>query len=116
MDGRVNREGSIMSLEGGVRIYLMIPRKADSHTMKKNIIIALLSVLLILSIVFGYYQKTEADKFEAQAIENEKMAREAAVNAEKQMMLAQEHAQMTLRAVDELQVALEELKKSKKSK
>ena len=84
--------------------------------MNKNIIIAMLSVLLILSVAFGFYQKTEAGKFEAVAIENEKMAREAASNAEKQMMLAQEHAQMSLRAVDQLQVALAELQKSKKSK
>ena len=84
--------------------------------MKKNIIIALLSMLLVLSIAFGFYQKTEAGKFEALAIENEKMAREAAINAEKQMMLAQDHAQMTSKAVSQLQMALEELQKSRKSK
>ena len=83
--------------------------------MNKNVIIALLSVLLILSIAFGFYQKTEASKFETLAFENEKMAREAAINAEKQMKIAEEHAQLSLRAVDQLQVALAELQKSKKS-
>ena len=82
--------------------------------MNKNIIIALLTVLLILSVVFGLYQKTEAGKFEALAIENEKIAREVIINAERQMKLAEGHAQMAATAVSQLQVALEELQKSKK--
>lgn len=85
-------------------------------TMKKSIIIPLLSLLFILSIGFGFYQKTEADKFEAVAIENGKIAREAAINAEKQMKQAQQHAAMASNAISQLQVALEELQKSKKSK
>jgi uncharacterized protein YxeA len=83
--------------------------------MNKNIIIALLTVLLILSVAFGFYQKTEAGKFEALAKENEKMAREVTINAEKQMKLAEEHARMAATALSQLQVALEELKKNKKS-
>lgn len=64
--------------------------------MTKNIIIALLCVFLILSIAFGLFQKTEARRFEALAIENEKIAREAAIDAEKQMRLAQDRLQVTL--------------------
>ncbi len=74
--------------------------------MTKNKIIALLIVLLILSTAFGYYQKKETDKFEAQATENQKIAREACINAEKQLMLAQ----------DRLQVALAELIKCNQQK
>ena len=84
--------------------------------MNKNIIIALLSVLLILSIAFGFYQKTEAGKFEARAIENEKMAREAAINAERQRKLAEQQALLGAMALEKLQEALEELQRSKKSK
>lgn len=74
--------------------------------MTKNIIITLLSMLLILSVAFSFYQKKEADKFEAQATENQKIAREACINAEKQLMLAQ----------DRLQVALAELIKCNQQK
>lgn len=84
--------------------------------MNKNIIIALLIVLLILSVSFGFYQKAKAGKFEALAIENEKMARELTINAEKQMKLAEQQALLGVMALDQLQVALEELKKNKKPK
>lgn len=88
--------------------------------MKKNIIIVLLSVLLILSIAFGYYQKTEADKFEALAIENGKIAREASINAEKQMKLAEEQRAMAVmsmaEAVKQREIAQENLEKMKRAK
>ena len=88
--------------------------------MNKNIIIALLSVLLILSIAFGFYQKTEAGKFEALAIENEKMAREAAINAEEQMKLAERHRAMAMmsmaEAVKQREIAQEKLEKMKHAK
>ncbi len=80
--------------------------------MNKNIIIALLTVLLILSVAFGFYQKTETGKFEALAMENEKMARGGGViNAEKQMKLAEQQALLGVMALEKLQVALQELKK-----
>jgi len=84
--------------------------------MKKNIIIAILSVLVIVSIAFGLYQKTQAGKFEALAIENEKLAREAAIHAEKQMKLAEQQALLGVMALEKLQVALAELQNSKKPK
>lgn len=84
--------------------------------MTKNKIIALLIVLLILSTAFGLYQKKETDKFEALADENEKVGREAALNAEKQMMLAQELFTGRAMALDRLQNALTELQTCKKRK
>ncbi len=84
--------------------------------MTKNKIIALLIVLLILSTAFGFYQKKETDKFEAQVTENQKIEREASINAEKQMMLAQELFTGRAMALDRLQNALTELQTCKKRK
>ena len=87
--------------------------------MNKNIIIALLTVLLILSIAFGFYQKTEAGKFEALAIENGKIAREAAINAENQMELAQQQRVIAMmeanQAREQLISALAQLEKLKRA-
>ena len=46
--------------------------------MNKNIIIAILAVTSILAIVYGQYEKMEAEKWEAAAVVNEKRAHDMA--------------------------------------
>jgi Tfp pilus assembly protein PilO len=84
--------------------------------MTKNIIITLLIVLLILSTAFGFYQKKETDKFEAQATENQKIARDATIYGENQMRLANVHVIEQAKALERLQDALAELQICKKRK
>lgn len=57
--------------------------------MKKNLIIALLAVVSVLSLAYGFYQKQEADKFELMAQENERQAIEMRSLAEQQQMIAE---------------------------
>lgn len=55
----------------------------DKHLkMKKNLIIGLLTIVSLLSLTYGYFQKQRADEQEALAIENAKIAREAEIRAE----------------------------------
>ncbi len=58
--------------------------------MKKNLIIALLAVVSVLSLAYGFYQKQEADKFELMAQENERQAIEMRSLAEQQLKLAKQ--------------------------
>jgi hypothetical protein len=85
--------------------------------MKKNIIIGLLTIVSLLSLAYGYFQKDRADEQEAIAIENAKIAREATIQAEKQMEMAQRQRIIAessmLEAVRQRQIAEEELKKRK---
>ncbi len=60
--------------------------------MKKNVIIALLAVVSVLSLSYGFYQKQEADKFEQMAQENERLAIEMRMEAEQQKSLAEQAA------------------------
>lgn len=57
--------------------------------MKKNLIIALLAVVSVLPLAYGFYQKQEADKFELMAQENERQAIEMRSLAEQQQMIAE---------------------------
>lgn len=58
--------------------------------MKKNLVIALLAVVSVLSLAYGFYQKQEADKFELMAQENERQAIEMRSLAEQQLKLAKQ--------------------------
>lgn len=51
--------------------------------MKKNLIIGFLTILTILSLSFGYYQKERADAQEALAIKNTKLAEHALETAQR---------------------------------
>lgn len=85
--------------------------------MKKNIIIAFLAITTILSTVYAFYQKGEAEKQGALAIQNERLAREMAIKAEQQMKMAE--AQMhiaqlnAMEAREQAQIAREAQKKKK---
>jgi len=57
--------------------------------MKKNLIIGLLTIVSLLSLTYGYFQKERADEQEALAIENGKIAREAEIRAEQSQREAQ---------------------------
>lgn len=50
--------------------------------MKKNLIIGLLTVVSLLSLSYGYFQKQRADEQEALAIANAKIAEEQRILAE----------------------------------
>ena len=85
--------------------------------MKKNIIIAVLTVTTILSTVYAFSQRAEAKKQEALAVENEKMAMVQAENAHKQMKLAEAQTMMAMQnmmeAVKQKELAEVALKKRK---
>jgi uncharacterized protein YpmS len=82
--------------------------KQKNVKMKKNIIITLLTLVSLLSLTYGYFQKQRADEQEALAIENAKLAREQQIvaeqsrkEAEMQRMIAIEQTAMALEALDE---------------
>jgi hypothetical protein len=83
--------------------------------MKKNIIIGLLTLVSVLSITYGYYQKNRADKNELRADENEQRAREMMMRAEEQQKLADQQRVLAqanmLEAHRQRMLAEEELKK-----
>ncbi len=87
--------------------------------MKKNVIIAILAITTILSTVYAFYEKTEAEKQQALAVENEKLAREMSIKAEEQMKLAEQQLRRTevsmMEALKQTQIANEALKNCKKS-
>jgi hypothetical protein len=58
--------------------------------MKKNLIIGLLTIVTVLSLAYGYYQKDRADENELRANENERLAREMMIKAEEQQKLAEQ--------------------------
>jgi Tfp pilus assembly protein PilO len=63
--------------------------------MKKNLVIALLAVVSILSLFYGFYQKNEADRFHT-------MAQEMQMQAEQQQQIAK---QAYMEAVQQRQFA-----------
>ena len=63
--------------------------------MKKDIIIGLLTIVSIISLAYGYYQKERADEQGMLAIGNARMARDAAIEAEKQRKIAEQQIQMS---------------------
>lgn len=78
--------------------------------MKKNIIIVALSILLVLSVGFGFVQRTEANQQRQLAELNAQLALESKKEAQMQRQLAIE-SQMI--AVRQLQLAKEECAKKK---
>jgi Tfp pilus assembly protein PilO len=84
--------------------------------MKKNFIIAFLAVTTILSVVYAFYQKAEAEKQEELAIQNERIAREMTIKAEQQMKMAEgemRKAQLKAMEMMQAQIALEAQRKKK---
>lgn len=88
--------------------------------MRKNLIIGLLAVVSILSLTYGYIQKQRADKQEAIAAENIKiaheqrvMAIESAKEAEMQRKIALTNLQKALEQEALLIKALEVAKRKK---
>jgi hypothetical protein len=76
--------------------------------MKKNLIIGLLTIVSLLSLTYGYFQKIRADEQEAIAIENMKIAKEQKIMAEQnakeaeiQLRMAFEQTAMAMKALDE---------------
>jgi Tfp pilus assembly protein PilO len=91
--------------------------------MKKNLVIALLAVISVLSLSYAFYQKREADKFEQMALESEQKAIEMQTIVEQardmanhQRMLAEEQRLIAEANLVEAirQKQLSEAKQSKK--
>ena len=78
--------------------------------MKKNIIIRALSILLILSVVFGFVQRIEANQQRQLAELNARMAQENEKQARAQMQMAMVSR---VQAEQQLQHAKEECAKKK---
>ena len=78
--------------------------------MKKNIIIAVLSILLVSSVVFGLVQRTDASQQRQLAELNARLAQENEKQARAQMQLALENRMI---AEKQLQLAKEECAKKK---
>ena len=86
--------------------------------MKKNIIIGLLTIISLLSLTYGYYQKERADKQGALNIEQSHIAREALIRAEQsqkeaemQRRIAEENA---IRAMEQAEMATKATAEAKK--
>lgn len=78
--------------------------------MKKNVIIAVLTLISVFSVAFGYQQKLIAEKFKLIAEENERRAREQAERALQEVMIAK----MNLRkAVEEAEAKRKLAEKNK---
>ncbi len=77
--------------------------------MKKNLIIGLLTIVSLSSMTYGYFQKERADKQEALAIENAKIAREAEIKAEQSQKEAQIQRDIAImethRAMEQAEIA-----------
>jgi len=77
--------------------------------MKKNIIIGLLTIISLLSLTYGYYQKERADKQEALNIEQSQIAREALIRAEQSQKEAEMQRQIAImethRAMEQVEMA-----------
>lgn len=78
--------------------------------MKKNIIIAVLSILLISSVVFGFVQRTEAKKQKQLAELNAQLAKKSEMEAKMQMRMVMVSK---VEAEKQLQLAKEECAKKK---
>jgi hypothetical protein len=78
--------------------------------MKKNVIIAVLTLISVFSVAFGYQQKLIAEKFKLIAEENERLAREQAERSLQEVM----RAEMNLRkAVEEAEAKRKLAEKNK---
>lgn len=84
--------------------------------MKKNIAIAVLSVLCIGFFFYGLIRKIEAEKQAEIAAEQMKVARECAQQAEQQMKIAKMEAQRAFRLFEEAQLRAEKAEEEKQRK
>jgi hypothetical protein len=88
--------------------------------MKKNLIIGPLTIISLLSLTYGYFQKQRADEQEALALENARIARKQQImveqskeEAERQRMMALANEQRAMEQAAMAQKALEEAKRKK---
>ncbi len=88
--------------------------------MRKNLIIGLLTIVSLLSMTYGYFQKERADEQEALAIEQSKIAREAVIKAEQSQKEAQMQQAMAVaeahRAMEQSLIAQKALEDAKRKK
>lgn len=81
--------------------------------MKKNIAIAVLSLLCIGFFFYGLIQKIEAEKQAKMTLEQAKVAQECAQQAEQQMKIAQMEAQRAFKLFEEAQLRAEKAQKER---
>jgi hypothetical protein len=81
--------------------------------MKKNLIIGLLTIVSLLSLTYGYFQKVRADEQEALAIENAEIARAAENRAMESQKIAEEQR---ILAMHETAIAYQALAEARSSK
>jgi pyruvate-formate lyase len=79
--------------------------------MKKNLIIAALTLVSVFSVAFGYQQKMVAEKFKQLAEENERLAREQAERALQELRRAELYFSMAKSLEVEANRKLHEKKK-----
>ena len=88
--------------------------------MKKNFIIGLLTLVTVLSIAYGYYQKNRADENELRANENERLAREMMIKAEDHLKRAEQQRRIAemkmMEAMRQLEIAQIDQQKRKGTK
>lgn len=88
--------------------------------MKKNLIIGLLTIVSILSILYGYSQEIRADKSELMAYENAQLANELIAKVEEQTKLAEQQRMIAevnmVEAMRQREIAEQELQKRKGTK
>lgn len=85
--------------------------------MKIKLIISFLTVISILSLSYGYYQKDRADKNEIKAQENERIANEMKSQAEEAKIIAElqrKRAEENEKEAVMQRILVEELLKKKK--
>ncbi len=86
--------------------------------MKKNLIIGLLTIVSLVSLTYGYFQKERADEQEALAIEQSKIASEAVIKAEQSQKEAQMQRQIAevnaIRAIQQEELATKAATEAKK--
>ncbi len=91
-----------------------------TENMKKNLIIGLLTLVTVLSMAYGYYQKDRADENELRANENERLAREMMIKTEEQQKLAEQQRRIAeismAEAMRQREIAETELQKRKGTK
>ena len=88
--------------------------------MKKNLIIGLLTIVSLLSLTYGYFQKQRADEQEVLATENAKIAREAEIRAQQSQKEAEMQRMIAIsnehRAMEQTAMALKALEEAKRKK
>ena len=88
--------------------------------MKKNVIIGLLTIVSLLSLSYGYYQKEGANKQEALNIEQSQIAREALIRAEQSQKEAEMQRQIAVmnaqRAMEQAEMAMKTTSEEKRKK